>query len=147
MYKRIMVATDGSHLSQKAVDSAIELAVLSKAELLAVNVIPHYIQTYFEGSFAVSDVDSQKIEKDWAQTAQKVLDKVEAQAKAKGVVTGTKVVKSDDIAHGLMDQANHYKADLIVMASHGRKGIKRLLLGSETLAVLTHAKTPVLVLR
>jgi nucleotide-binding universal stress UspA family protein len=147
MYKRIMVATDGSHLSQKAVDSAIELAVLSKAELLAVNVIPHYIQTYFEGSFAVNDVDSQKIEKDWAETAQKVLDKVEVQAKAKGVVTGTKVVKSDDIAHGLMDQANHYKADLIVMASHGRKGIKRLLLGSETLAVLTHVKIPVLVLR
>ena len=147
MYKRIMVATDGSHLSQKAVDSAIELAVLSKAELLAVNVIPHYIQTYFEGSFAVSDVDSQKIEKDWAETAQKVLDKVEVQAKAKGVVTGTKVVKSDDIAHGLKDQANHYKADLIVMASHGRKGIKRLLLGSETLAVLTHVKIPVLVLR
>jgi nucleotide-binding universal stress UspA family protein len=147
MYKRIMVATDGSHLSQKAVDSAIELAVLSKAELLAVNVIPHYIQTYFEGSFAVSDVDSQKIEKQWAETAQQVLDKVEVQAKAKGVVTGTKVVKSDDIAHGLMDQASHYKADLIVMASHGRKGIKRLLLGSETLAVLTHVKIPVLVLR
>ena len=59
----------------------------------------------------------------------------------------SQVVKSDDIAHGLTDQANHYKADLIVMASHGRKGIKRLLLGSETLAVLTHAKTPVLVLR
>jgi nucleotide-binding universal stress UspA family protein len=147
MYKRIMVATDGSHLSQKAVDSAIEMAVQFKAELLAVNVVPHYIQTYFEGSFAVSDVDSKKIEEQWVQTAQKVLDKVEVQAKAKGVVTGTKVVKSDDIAHGLMDQANHYKADLIIMASHGRKGIKRLLLGSETLAVLTHAKTPVLVLR
>ena len=147
MYKRIMVATDGSHLSQKAVDSAIEMAVQFKAELLAVNVVPHYIQTYFEGSFAVSEVDSKKIEEQWVQTAQKVLDKVEVQAKAKGVVTGTKVVKSDDIAHGLMDQANHYKADLIVMASHGRKGIKRLLLGSETLAVLTHVKIPVLVLR
>ena len=142
-----MVATDGSHLSQKAVDSAIEMAVQFKAELLAVNVVPQYIQTYFEGSFAVSEVDSKKIEEQWVQTAQKVLDKVEVQAKAKGVVTGTKVVKSDDIAHGLMDQANHYKADLIVMASHGRKGIKRLLLGSETLAVLTHVKIPVLVLR
>jgi len=69
------------------------------------------------------------------------------QCKAKGVVSATKVVKSDDIAHGLIDQASHYKADLIVMASHGRKGIKRLLLGSETLAVLTHVKIPVLVLR
>ena len=80
MYKRIMVATDGSHLSQKAVDSAIEMAVQFKAELLAVNVVPHYIQTYFEGSFAVSDVDSKKIEEQWVQTAQKVLDKVEVQA-------------------------------------------------------------------
>jgi len=62
-------------------------------------------------------------------------------------LVSTKVVKSDDIAHGLIDQASHYKADLIVMASHGRKGIKRLLLGSETLAVLTHVKIPVLVLR
>ena len=147
MYQRIMLATDGSHLSQKAVDTAIEMAVLFKAELLAVNVIPHYIQTYFEGSFAVSDLDSKKIEEQWALTAQKVLDKVEMQCKAKGVVSATKVVKSDDIAHGLIDQASHYKADLIVMASHGRKGIKRLLLGSETLAVLTHVKIPVLVLR
>lgn len=147
MYKRIMVATDGSHLSQKAVDSAIEMAVHFKAELLAVNVVPHFIQTYFEGSFAVSDVDSKKIEEQWVQTAQKLLDKVEVHAKAKGVVTGTKVVKSDDIAQGLIDQANHYKADLIIMASHGRKGIKRLLLGSETTAVLTHVKIPVLVLR
>ena len=147
MYQRIMLATDGSHLSQKAVDAAIEMAVLFKAELLAVNVIPHYIQTYFEGSFAVSDLDSKKIEEQWAHTAQKVLDKVEMQSKAKGVVSATKVVKSDDIAHGLIDQASHYKADLIVMASHGRKGIKRLLLGSETLAVLTHVKIPVLVLR
>ena len=48
---------------------------------------------------------------------------------------------------GLVDQAEHFKAELIVMASHGRKGIKRLLLGSETLAVLTHVKIPVLVLR
>ena len=71
MYKRIMLATDGSHLSQKAVLSAIEMALQFKAELMAVNVIPHYIQTYFEGSFAVSDVDSQKIEAQWAQAAQK----------------------------------------------------------------------------
>jgi nucleotide-binding universal stress UspA family protein len=57
------------------------------------------------------------------------------------------VIKSDDIAQGLIDQAEQFKAELIVMASHGRKGIKRLLLGSETMAVLTHVKIPVLVLR
>ena len=147
MYKRIMVATDGSHLSQKAVLSAIEMALQFKAELFAVNVIPHYIQAYFEGSFAVSEVDSQKIEEQWAHAAQKILDKVVEQAKSKGVDAQTAVVKSDDIAQGVIDKAGSFKADVIVMASHGRKGLKRLLLGSETLAVLTHAKVPVLVLR
>ena len=69
------------------------------------------------------------------------------QAKEKGVEAQTAVVKSDDIAQGLMDKAQSYKADVIIMASHGRKGLKRMLLGSETLAVLTHVKVPVLVLR
>ena len=147
MYKRILLATDGSSLSHKAEESAIAMAAAFHSELLAVKVIPHYIQTYFEGSFAVTDVDSKKIEEQWAQTAQAALDKVQAQAAAKGVTASTLVIKADDIAQGLVDQAADFKADLIVMASHGRKGIKRLLLGSETLAVLTHVKIPVLVLR
>ena len=66
---------------------------------------------------------------------------------AKGVIVKTSVVKSDDISEGLVKAATKYKADLIVMASHGRKGIKRVLLGSETQNVLTHSTVPVLVLR
>ena len=147
MYKRIFLATDGSHLSHKAEHSAIAMAAAFHAELLVVKVVPHYIQTYFEGSFAVSDVDSKKIEEQWEQTAQKVLDKVQTQAATLGVNANTLVIKSDDIAQGLIDQAEQFKAELIVMASHGRKGIKRLLLGSETQHVLTHASLPVLVLR
>ena len=147
MYKRIFLATDGSHLSHKAEHSAIAMAAAFHAELLVVKVVPHYIQIYFEGSFAVSDVDSKKIEDQWTQTAQKVLDKVQTEAAALGVNANTLVIKSDDIAQGLIDQAEQFKAELIVMASHGRKGIKRLLLGSETMAVLTHVKIPVLVLR
>ena len=147
MYKRIFLATDGSHLSHTAEHSAIAMAAAFHAELLVVKVVPHYIQTYFEGSFAVSDVDSKKIEDQWTQTAQKVLDKVQTEAAALGVNANTLVIKSDDIAQGLIDQAEQFKAELIVMASHGRKGIKRLLLGSETMAVLTHVKIPVLVLR
>ena len=147
MYKRIFLATDGSHLSHKAEHSAIAMAAAFHAELLVVKVVPHYIQSYFEGSFAVSYVDSKKIEDQWTQTAQKVLDKVQTEAAALGVNANTLVIKSDDIAQGLIDQAEQFKAELIVMASHGRKGIKRLLLGSETMAVLTHVKIPVLVLR
>jgi nucleotide-binding universal stress UspA family protein len=147
MYTHILLATDGSHLSQKAVHAAIELAAKFGSELVAVKVVPHYIQTYFEGSFAISDEDVKNIEGQWVQGAEKVLSHVKEQAQLKGIQAKTMVVKSDDIAQGLIDTAEQLKSDLIVMASHGRRGIKRLLLGSETLSVLTHAHLPVLVLR
>ena len=147
MFTRIMLATDGSKLSQKAVKSAIDMASKFNAELVAVKVIPRYVQTYFEGSFTVADIDVKSIEAQWAAGAQQVLDKISSSAAAKGVSVKTSVVKSDDIADGLVKAANKMKVDLIVMASHGRKGVKRLLLGSETQNVLTHSEVPVLVLR
>lgn len=147
MFKTIMLATDGSKLSQKAVKSAIDMASKFSAELVAVKVIPRYVQTYFEGSFTVTDIDVKSIEAQWAAGAQVMLDKIATSAAAKGVSVKTSVIKSDDIADGLVKAATKCKADLIVMASHGRKGVKRLLLGSETQNVLTHSAVPVLVLR
>lgn len=147
MYKRILVATDGSTLSKKAVTSAIELAALSGAELVAVKVTPRYPQSYFEGSLPLSQTEVSKIETQWSDNAQKVLDAVAKLAKAKGVVTKTVVVKSDIVSDAVIAATKKHKADLIVMASHGRRGIKRLLLGSETQQVLTHAHVPVLILR
>jgi nucleotide-binding universal stress UspA family protein len=96
---------------------------------------------------SVADIDVKSIEAQWAAGAQQVLDKVATSAAAKGVSVKTSVIKSDDISDGLVKAANKMKADLIVMASHGRKGIKRVLLGSETQNVLTHSEVPVLVLR
>ena len=147
MFKRIMLATDGSKLSQKAVKSAMEMALKFNAELIAVKVIPRYVQAYFEGSFTVTDLDVKGIEAQWAAGAQEVLDKITISCANKGVAVKTAVVKSDDIAEGLVKTATKWKVDLIVMASHGRRGIKRLLLGSETQNVLTHSEVPVLVLR
>jgi nucleotide-binding universal stress UspA family protein len=147
MYKRILLATDGSKLSDKALQTAMELTQIFSADLVVVKVVPHYIQTYFEGSFAINDVDVKNIESQWETAAQKTLDDVQALALAKGLHIHTRVVKSDDIAQGLIDTSKQLNSELIVMASHGRKGIKRLLLGSETTGVLTHANIPVLVLR
>jgi len=147
MYKRILVATDGSTLSKKAVTSAIELAALSGAELIALKVTPRYPQSYFEGSLPLSASEISKIEKQWTDSAQKVVDAVAKTGKAKGVTTKSLVVKSDVVSDAVIAAAKKHKADLIVMASHGRRGIKRLLLGSETQQVLTHASVPVLVLR
>jgi nucleotide-binding universal stress UspA family protein len=147
MYKRILVATDGSTLSKKAVTSAIDLAALSGAELIAVKVTPRYPQSYFEGSLPLSATEVSKIEKSWTEGAQKIVDAVLKAANAKGVTAKAVVVKSDVVSEALIGTAKKHKADLIVMASHGRRGIKRLLLGSETQQVLTHAHVPVLVLR
>ena len=147
MYKRIMVATDGSTLSKKAVAHAIDLAALSGAELVAVKVTPRYPQSYFEGSLPLTATEVGKIEKQWTDAAQKVVDAVAKAAKAKGVAVKPVVVKSDIVSDAVIAAAKKHKVDLVVMASHGRRGIKRLLLGSETQQVLTHANVPVLVLR
>ncbi len=147
MYARILVATDGSPLSKKAVNSAISLAALCGAELIAIKVVPRYPQSYFEGSIPLTVEDVKRVEKQWAEDGQAVVDAVKKVAAAKGVSVKAVTVKSDLVSDALIAAATKHKADLIVMASHGRKGIKRLLLGSETQHVLTHSHVPVLVLR
>ncbi|MBX3587914.1 MAG: universal stress protein [Ramlibacter sp.] len=147
MYKRILVATDGSPLSRKAVASAIELAALAGAELVALKVVPRYPVSYFEGALAITAQEVGRIEKLWAQEGQAIVDAAKDAAAAKGVKARAVTVRSDLVAEAIMAAARKHRCDLIVMASHGRKGIKRLLLGSETQHVLTHSTTPVLVLR
>ncbi|PUE08932.1 universal stress protein UspA [Limnohabitans sp. T6-5] len=147
MYERILVATDGSTLSKKAVASAIQLAATCGAELVAVKIVPRYPQAYFEGSIPLSAAEVSRIEKQWTDAAQANLNLVQKSATAKGVTIKTVTVKSDVVSDAIIATAKKQKADLIVMASHGRKGIKRLLLGSETQQVLTHSHIPVLVLR
>jgi len=147
MYQRILVATDGSTLSKKAVSSAIALAASCNAELIALKVVPRYPQAYFEGSIPLSTDEISRVEKQWTESAQAQLAAVEKSAKAQEVSTKAITVKSDVVSDAIIAAAKKHKADLIVMASHGRKGIKRLLLGSETQQVLTHSHIPVLVLR
>lgn len=147
MYQRILVATDGSKLSKKAVDSAIQLAATCGAELVALKVVPRYPQSYFEGSVPLSRDDIARVEQQWAADGQEIVDAVKTAGAAKGVKVKPILAKSDVVSDALIAAAKKHKADLIVMASHGRKGVKRLLLGSETQQVLTHSEIPVLVLR
>jgi len=147
MYEKILVATDGSKLSEKAVSSAISLAALTGASLVALKVVPRYPQSYFEGGLALQAAEVSRIEKQWADEGQSVVDEVKKAAEAQGVKTRALTVKSDVISDAIIATARKHKCDLIVMASHGRRGVKRLLLGSETHQVLTHSHIPVLVLR
>jgi nucleotide-binding universal stress UspA family protein len=147
MYQRILVATDGSNLSKKAVNSAISLAALTGAELVALKVVPRYPQSYFEGGIVLQVGEVERIEKQWVESGQAIVDGVQKTALAKGVKVKPVTVRSDLVSDAIIAAAKKHKCDLIVMASHGRRGIKRLLLGSETQLVLTHSHIPVLVLR
>lgn len=147
MYQRILVTTDGSTLSKKAVKSAIALAALAGAELVAVIVVPRYPRTYLEGGLPIAVDELDRVEKMWVEDGQAVVDAVKAQALAKGVAVKALCLKADVVSDAVLAVAKKHQCDLVVMASHGRRGIKRLLLGSETQHVLTHSPVPVLVLK
>ena len=147
MYQRILVATDGSRLSRKAVRSAVKLATITGADLVALLVVARYPVSYFEGGATISHQDVARIEKQWLASGQAVVDAVRDEAQAAGVKAKALVLHSNLVAESIIGAAKKHKCDLVVMASHGRKGFKRILLGSETQHVLTHSSTPVLVLR
>jgi len=141
------VATDGSKLSNLAVEHTLRLTDITSAELVALKVVPRYPQTYFEGGVALANDEVKRIEKQWQEEALQVVNAVKSQGQKMEVKVKTTTVKSDLIAEAIIAAAKRQKVDLIVMASHGRRGLKRLLLGSETQQVLTHSHIPVLVLR
>ncbi len=147
MYERILVATDGSPLSDKAVQHALSLAKISGAALVALRVVPRYPRSYLEGGATVDVTEIKRLEAQWGDQAQAQLNSIKEQGKELGVKVKTTIAKSDLVAESVIAAADKQEVDLIVMASHGRKGIKRLLLGSETQHVLTHSSKPVLVLR
>ena len=148
MFKRILVATDGSALSEQAVAKAIELALLTGGELVALTVAHMESQSYFEGASAFSQSEIEEAHKRSVAAAQKLVDGVKAGALARGVRNPQGLVmKSNLVGESIVEAAGSHDCDLIVMASHGRRALARLLLGSETQHVLTHSHTPVLVLR
>ncbi len=146
MFERILICTDGTPLSNKAVDSGIALAAKLSAEVIAFMVVPHYPAMYFEGAMVLTPAETQRIETEWNGQAQSVVDAVKKDATARGV-KATSATGHGAVAESIISAAKKHHCDLIVMASHGRKGISRVLLGSETTHVLTHSHIPVLVLR
>ena len=147
MYKKLLVATDGSNLSKKAVRSAVELAASLEAELVALYVVPNYPVSYFEGGVTISTQEIARTEKQWADQGQAIVDAVKAPAEQEGLKAKAVIARSNLVAEAILAAAKRHKCDLIVMASHGHRGLKRILLGSETQHVLTHSSIPVLVLR
>ena len=147
MYKKILVATDGSPLSKKAMVHATQLALLAGSELIILKVIPRVVQSYFDGAIPLNQKEIDKIEASWAKDAHKLVDAERNTAIKAGIDASSMVVKSDIVSKAIIDVSTKKKIDIIVMASHGRRGLKKLLLGSETQNVLVQSAIPVLVLR
>ena len=145
MYKHILVPTDGSRLSSRAVVHALKLATAFKAKLTAIYVAPIYPLPMFTEGMVYAPPSHREYEEAAAKEARKVLDPVERKAKEAGVDCSTVHAIAEAPWEAILAAAKKHKADAIVMASHGRRGLASLLLGSETQRVLTHTKLPVVV--
>jgi nucleotide-binding universal stress UspA family protein len=144
MYKRILVSTDGSDISRKAAETAAALAKATGGELLTISVkepFPYSAISEMQPVPPQEFFDAQ--ERIARERVQGVLDI----AKAAGVACQAHTVEALHPWEAILDHAKNQNADLIVMASHGRRGLSALLLGSETQKVLTHSSIPVLVVR
>lgn len=149
MYKHILIATDGSELGGKGVEAGLALARQLGARATVVTVTEMWDSANIAAS-AMWMADArpvQEYENAAAEGARKILDAAGAAAKAAGVDVGLVHVKDRHPADGIVQAATDAGADLIVMASHGRRGLGRLILGSQTSEVLVHSKVPVLVVR
>jgi nucleotide-binding universal stress UspA family protein len=148
MYKHILVATDGSRLSARAIKAAARLAKTCNARLTALYAIAPYANpVYSEGASFGPRISRSRYKQAVEREARKALAAVEIEAQAAGVPYSPVLVTDSQPWNAIVRAARAKKCDLIVMASHGRRGISALLLGSETSKVLTHSKTAVLVCR
>ncbi|MGZ5146521.1 MAG: universal stress protein [Burkholderiales bacterium] len=148
MFKHILLPTDGSKLSDRAVQRGIELAEALDARVTAVHVVPEFRMMADESFVLPTSVDLRsRYEKEAKARALKMLHKIAARTQAAGVAYEGVVVVGDTPYESIIETAKKRKCDLIMMASHGRRGLSALLLGSETSKVLTHSKVPVLVVR
>jgi nucleotide-binding universal stress UspA family protein len=149
MFKHILLPTDGSKLSDKAVKQAIYLAKSLGAKITAVHVIHKFHLHLQDEGFLIPKIPALKtrFEEEEAALAKKILGSVKGAAKIAGVDCDVIVATGDTPYEMIINQASKFKCDLIIMASHGRRGLQGILLGSETQKVLTHSKIPVMVCR
>lgn len=147
MYRRILVCTDGSTRSNRAVKAAAALARTCGASLTIFHATEAYRTPYYVEGMSFAWPSETQYVQGAGRAADKLLVKARRLAAKQGVAAVTRHSYGDDTALAIVAASGKARADLIVMASHGRRGIGKLLLGSETQKVLTRTETPVLVVR
>ncbi|EJF91555.1 universal stress protein [Bartonella tamiae] len=149
MFERILVTTDGSELAERGIDAAIELAKKTGGELFIVTVtsiMPTYgsvVGTEWATNPGAFDEVREEIDDDARKILESALHKAEQLGvKAKGIHAENQLA-----AAGIVDASNEHEVDLIVIASHGRRGVNRLILGSQASEVLSMSERPVLIIK
>ncbi len=148
MYKTILIATDGSELAGKGIFHGLRLARALNAEVVFVTTTEIWpvLNTASDAERGVMH-PTEEFEKAAAEAAQQVLSQAQSSADNLGVPCETVHVKDQHPADGIIQTADAKKCDLVIIASHGRRGIRRAILGSVANEVITHSKVPVLVVR
>ncbi|MEK6243314.1 MAG: universal stress protein [Pseudomonadota bacterium] len=147
MYKHIMIPTDGSELSDKAIDAGVEFAREVCARVTGFTAVPEYkvpsqIELMSRHGISIAQYEEQA-----KRQAEAALQRIADRAQAAGVEYDAEFVQSDRPYEAIIRAAQKRRCDLIFMASHGRRGISALIYGSQTHGVLTHSKIPTLVYR
>lgn len=147
MFRHILVPTDGSALSADAVNKAIDLARALGARITFFNVKPSYPKSVYRHAGTFEPISKPQFAELMDAQARRILGDAERAAKAAAIDYSLRAEVYDAAYEGILRAAEREHCDLIFMASHGRRGIGAMLLGSETQKVLTYSKVPVLVCR
>ena len=148
MYTHILISTDGSELAQHGVDHGLSLAKALGSKVTIVTATePFPVAAGAMGGWAPSPADYDGYDADQQELAKAILSTAKAAADKMGIEADTVHVPNSWPAVAIIDTAQQHGCDLIVMASHGRRGIRKVLLGSQTSEVLVTATVPVLVVR
>ncbi len=145
MYAHILIATDGSELAGKAVEQGLTLAKTLGSKATAITVTEPWTAAV-SGEWAVA-FPVEEYENSAAANAQRILNRVQEISQRIGIACETVHVKDQFPAEGIVEEAKARGCDLIVMSSHGRRGLAKFVLGSQATRVLTHSDVPMLICR
>ena len=147
MFKHILIPTDGSPLANKAVKAGIKFAREIGARVTAYHALEDLLTHISGEGFVIDPKMRQEFERRVRESAQGRLDVIGKLAKTAGVAFDSAVSETDTSYKGIIEAAKKHRCDVIFMASHGRRGVSGLFVGSVTQKVLTHCTIPVLVYR
>lgn len=145
MFKHILLPTDGSELSEKAIQEGIRLAQSLGAKVTGLCIMPEKHPFFYETEIPAEALE--QIAKQTKEAGKVYLSVIEKKAREAGLACEVVYEVTDYVYEAIIRVADRMGCDLIMMASHGRRGVKAFIIGSETQKVLTHSKIPVLVFR